>query len=202
MKNKHKYITAIVLVLLSLSLFTVCASAEVETVVESGVQGEENLFSRIYAELTRYTGEIFCALTFVGSVVLAFAYKKGLLPLIEKSLLAISTAVGRIKESTKESADKTTALASDIDERLTKTSETVERLAKRVGELDASLGDSLNDEREARLEARELRTVIDAQIDMLYAIFMSSALPQYQKDEVGERVAKMKEAIRENACEE
>ena len=30
---------------------------------------------------------------------------------------------------------------------------------------------------------------------MLYSIFMTSALPQYQKDEVGARIAKMREVI-------
>ena len=48
----------------------------------------------------------------------------------------------------------------------------------------------------------QLRLVVDTQIDMLYDIFMSSALPQYQKDAVGERIAKMKGAIRENANRE
>ena len=33
---------------------------------------------------------------------------------------------------------------------------------------------------------------MNAQIDMLYEIFMSSALPQYAKDRVGEKVAEMK----------
>ena len=41
--------------------------------------------------------------------------------------------------------------------------------------------------------------MVKAQIDMLYDVFMSSALPQYQKDAVGERIAKMKEALVENA---
>ena len=36
---------------------------------------------------------------------------------------------------------------------------------------------------------------------MLYDVFMSSALPQYQKDAVGERIAKMREAITENDTE-
>ena len=34
-----------------------------------------------------------------------------------------------------------------------------------------------------------------SQVDMLYAIFMSSALPQYQKDEVGARIKEMREEL-------
>ena len=34
---------------------------------------------------------------------------------------------------------------------------------------------------------------MSAQIDMLYGIFMTSSLPQYQKDAVSEHIHKMKE---------
>ena len=43
-----------------------------------------------------------------------------------------------------------------------------------------------------------MRLVIEGQIDMLYAIFMSSALPQYQKDEIGERIKLMREVLNNN----
>ena len=34
-----------------------------------------------------------------------------------------------------------------------------------------------------------------SQIDMLYEIFMQSGLPQYSKDALGERMAKMKKTL-------
>ena len=69
-------------------------------------------------------------------------------------------------------------------------------------ELTRELDVCIKDESEARREKKQLRLLADAQIDMLYNVFMSSALPQYQKDAVGERIAKMKEAIAENEREE
>ena len=38
-----------------------------------------------------------------------------------------------------------------------------------------------------------MKALMSAQIDMLYDIFMTSSLPQYQKDAVNQRVKEMKE---------
>ena len=202
MKTKLKYLIAILLAaVLSMSL-AVYASAE-DGIPEESTEGEteENLFSKVYEEIAAYTSEILCGLTLAGSLTLAFAYKKGLLPLVEKSLLAIGNAVMGIKESTKENAEASSALGVNIGKQLSAAEELLRNLAQKVNSLDKALGESLENENKARLEAKELRLVVDAQIDMLYDVFMSSALPQYQKDAVGERIAKMKEAIADNEAE-
>ena len=161
-------------------------------------ESDGNLFSRIYAELTAYAAEILCALTFAGSVTLAVAYKKGLLPLLEKSLVSIGNAVARIRDSAKESAQKSDEIGAVIDGKLTATKEVLDTLAERVATLSETLGAIKKDEECERIEKEKVRLVMSAQIDMLYDIFMSSALPQYQKDAVGERIGKMKEALHES----
>ena len=168
---------------------------------ESETLGEGNFFESVYNEIIGYASEILCALTLVGSLTLAVAYKKGLLPLLEKSLVSIGNAITKIKESTKESAEKSDVLSKSIDEKLTLTQETVESLGESVASLAKAISETKRDEMTDRMEKRQLRLVIDAQIDMLYDIFMSSALPQYQKDAVGERIAAMKEAMKENGRE-
>lgn len=40
------------------------------------------------------------------------------------------------------------------------------------------------------------------QINMLYDIFMTSALPQYEKDAVGERISAMNKILTDRAKEE
>ena len=40
-----------------------------------------------------------------------------------------------------------------------------------------------------------MRVIMSTQIDLLHDIFMSSSLPYYRKEEVGERVAEMKRAL-------
>ena len=202
MKKKTKYLIASLLLAAFALMGAVYASAEegYEQVEYPTDDTEEvNFFEKVYTEVSEYASEILCALTFTGSVLLAFAYKKGLLPLVEKSLITIGNAVTKIKENTKESTEISSQLGVNIDGRLSETQELISKLAERIGSLEETLGRGLENENEARLEGKQLRLVVDAQIDMLYDIFMSSALPQYQKDAVGERIAKMKGAIRENA---
>ena len=202
MKTKLKYLIAILLVATLSTCLAISASAE-EGIPDESIreQTEENFFSRIYDEVASYASEILCGLTFIGSLTIAFAYKKGLLPLVEKSLLAIGNAVTGIKESTKENAEASSAFDVNIEKQLSILEELLQSLAEKVNSLDKELMESLQNESESRLEAKELRLVVDAQIDMLYDVFMSSALPQYQKDAVGERIAKMKEAIADNEAE-
>jgi hypothetical protein len=59
--------------------------------------------------------------------------------------------------------------------------------------------DALESERDGR---KKLCAVLSAEVDMLYEIFNSAALPQYLKDRVGERIAYMKAEISEMAQDE
>ena len=214
MKNKLKYLIAIALTALICLGCTVTASAEAESTPEQaeGVENitdnsaeaplsDTNFFTRVYTELSEYAAEILCALTFVASLLLAVAYKKGLFPLIEKSLLAIGNAIGKLKDAVGENNEKSTALSASVDERLTAANSAISALTERVGKLSESLEASLLSKHEAYEEKRQLKVVIEEQIAMLYDVFMYSALPQYQKDAVGERIAKMREAVAENAPE-
>lgn len=200
MKNKLKYLIMLVM-LIALTVSTaVSASAQEATLPDEEV--EEGFFGSVYSEISEYTGEILSAMTFIGSIALAIAYKKGLLPLMQGSILSLSNAVSKIRDNAKESAERGEALGEKITEGLGTASDTLSTLAERIGALEISLAESLNTEKAAKKNANATRLVMDAQIDMLYSIFMSSALPQYQKDAVGERVAKMKEAIAKDVTEE
>ena len=218
MNNKLKYLITAILITVFAITSAFSASAEESGENEDNITAIEatdvpeyanedngaedvNFFGKVYDDLSAYAGEILCALTFVGSLTLALAYKKGLLPLIEKSLLTIGSAITKIKDNAKENEDKCTAINKSIDERLTGATEIIRNLSSKVEMLNDRLCESIEDESEARREKRQLRLVVDAQIDMLYDVFMSSALPQYQKDAIGEKIAKMKEALAENEHE-
>ncbi len=203
MKNKLKYLAALITLVVLVAATAVHASAEegANAAVTAAETDEENFFTAVYEEISAYTSEILCAMTLAGSLALAFAYKKGLLPLVERSLVTIGNAVTKIKENTNETAQKSSEIGESIDQRLLAAHELLDSLAKRIDSLDGSLKASLENESRARIESKQLKLVVDAQIDMLYDVFMSSALPQYQKDAVGERIAKMKEAVAQNADE-
>jgi hypothetical protein len=169
---------------------------------DTGTEEEAvTFFARVYEELANYASEILCALTLAGSVTLAVAYKKGLIPLLEGSLVAIGNAITKIKESTKESADASTMHSEKTQRLLTEASGAIDTLTRKIEGLAKALDDELKAKSADRGDRERLTAVVNEQIAMLYDIFMSVELPQYQKDAVGERVAKMKEALRENGYE-
>lgn len=202
MKNKLKLFLAVLLILILSLGSLVTASANEAIDEEANEATDENFFTSVYIKIGEYASEILCALTLAGSLVVAFAYKKGLLPLIEKTLITLGSAVGKIKESTDKSAEKNDVLEATVKKKLTEASELLASLAERTEKLDLALSEKLAGENEMQAEKESLRLILSAQIDMLYDLFMSSALPQYQKDAVGERIAQMKEAIVKNDVKE
>ena len=208
MKNKKsilfKIITALVLITLMLSLGTLAVSASdsdptslTETAVESENTGEEtevdeNLFSIIFSTVEDKAAEIFSVLTLISSLILAYAYKKGLFPLIKGALTSLNGSVNKIKESAESELQKNEAIGGEVKEKLADFEKLITAAGDRLALIESKL-----DENENRQD-KELKTIISAQIDMLYDVFMSSSLPQYQKDAIGQRVVKMKEALGEN----
>ena len=167
-----------------------------DTNAANGEGGEENKgtgnpFEVFWDTVKAYATEIFCAMTFVGSLVLAYAYKCGLIPIIKGGIGALSTTVAGIRESAERGEKKADELGRTVAERLQNAETTLGGISEIL---------SLMTEKLDRLEAdgdekRKLRIVMNAEVDMLYSVFMTSALPQYQKDEIGQRIAKMREVL-------
>ena len=191
MKNKIKYLIAIALVVIFSSSLVVSASAEGE-VTDVAVEPEGNFFTVAYEELSAYASEILCGLTLAASLILAFAYKKGLLPLVQSALVSIGNAVTKIGDSAKKSEEQTALLEENIGSSIKNAKDMIGALTEKISSLDNAVNERLVMDEKARGEYEKLRFIIEGQIDMLYDIFMSSALPQYQKDAVGERIGKMK----------
>lgn len=191
MKNKIKYLIAIALVVIFSSSLVVSASAEDE-VTDVAVEPEGNFFTVAYEELSAYASEILCGLTLAASLILAFAYKKGLLPLVQSALVSIGNAVTKIGDSAKKSEEQTALLEENIGSSIKNAKDMIGALTEKISSLDNAVNERLVMDEKARGEYEKLRFIIEGQIDMLYDIFMSSALPQYQKDAVGERIGKMK----------
>ena len=163
--------------------------------VSSNEAEDVNFFTRLFDEIKAYATEIFCAMTFIGSVILAYAYKKGLLPLIKGALSSITHAVGSIKERTEANEESSSNFNKLINERLSDAEDTVRELGAKIEELSVLMNEINQSELMKNEDTKKLQVIVETQIDMLYEIFMTSALPQYEKDSVGERVAKMKEAL-------
>lgn len=208
MKNKKriliKIITTLLLLTLILSLGMVAVSAtdaDLPSLTEPSENTEtsqeeadraENLFAVIFSTVKDKAAEIFSVLTLISSLILAYAYKKGLFPLIKSALTSLNGSVNKIKESAESELQNNEAISTQVKEKLSDFEKLITAAGDRLALIESKL-----DENENRQD-KELKTIISAQIDMLYDVFMSSSLPQYQKDAIGQRVVKMKEALGEN----
>ncbi len=151
-------------------------------------EGAKNPFEAVFEKVKERSDTIFSALTLIGSLVLAFTYKKGLLPALGASLGKIGDSVKKISDATEASITKSEGAIIDIDTRVQDIKNLFERLDEKVADLNTKLV-AVDEERE---RGEMTRILMRSQIDMLYDIFMTSSLPQYSKDAVGERIAAMK----------
>lgn len=144
----------------------------------------ENIFEEIYLALKSNADKIFSVLAFIGTLIVGIGYKSGLLPLISDAFFKLKAAV----EGLNENGEK---LNADTKERLLEMEKSLKNMEVDVYRLSSNIKscDELINQR------KSLTTLLEGQIDMLYAIFMSSSLPQYQKEEIGTRIQSMREEL-------
>ena len=164
----------------------------VNSSTDENESAKDNVFELMFNEVTSYFSEILCALTFLSSIVVALAYKKGLVPIVEGSLGAISKAITKIKEKGEES-DKTAK--NNYDALITRVGEyegAIAELQEKVGALTLSLAPFSEELKNNKL----IEELIVSQTTMLHDVFMASSLPAYQKDRVEAHFKRMMEDLR------
>ena len=190
-----KKVLVTVLSLLFILTLSVTAFAAEEEFEESAAKGDtgadESPFSEIYSIICENTDKIFSALAFISSLILAFAYKRGALPLIKSGIAGIGKSAGELAEKSGEAIEKTEQTLSFLSERFAFCESSVESALASIEELGAKL-ESIEKNTDG---SEKTKAVLLSQIDLLYDIFMQSSLPQYSKDAVGEKVTKMKKAL-------
>lgn len=150
-----------------------------------------NIFNQIYDAAVLHAAEIFSLLSLIGTMAVSYFYKKGLLPSVKNALSTLGGIVSNIKDtSDKQHADQLSS-ARELDERLCEFEKTLEGYAKTLKDMETRL----IAEREVYLQLEKTNVILSSQIDMLYDIFMTSALPQYQKEATGERINKMRREL-------
>ena len=192
MKRTTKFFILIFALAFILSSFVTVASA-------SDGEAEEGVFDMAYKAIYENADKIFAVLAFLGSLIIAYSYKKGLFPFVEKALAKLSGAVGTLKEETDKASLESQGFIAAISEKLGET----EKYIAAFGEKFKTLEEKLEKAEALKGENEKFRAVMLAEVEMFYEIFISSSLPQYQKDRVGEAYTKMKSALcgRENADE-
>lgn len=166
-----------------------------DNVYENSEPSQENAnpFAEIYDYACEHADNIFSVLAFIGSIVLAFVYKKGLIPALSSALGNLRTSVKSISDTAEKTLVGSENAYTDFKSNMELISKGLDTLCISVAELDNRLSAS----EKAADESEKIKMIMSAQVDMLYNIFMSSSLPQYSKDAVGERISEMKAALAE-----
>ena len=149
----------------------------------------ENIFDSLYTAVTDNLDKILSSFAFIGSLLIAFTYKKGLLPAVNQSLSAIGGVVGNIKEQT----EKGISSASENSEKITNELTNTQNLLNSIRERLESLETELNSASKTASEIDKFKSVLTAQTDMMYEIFMTSSLPQFQKDNIAGHIREIRE---------
>ena len=187
-------------ILIAVFTLAIC-SALCLTACAEGTDATEykSIFDMAADFVTANCAEILSLLTFVGSLILALTYKNGLLPKLSGALKGIGGSVGELTESTERSIR---SIGESIDE-VKRVSEGCRTCCNDMSERIDTLDDSLRALKSDGDASERVRLIIEAQIDMLYDVFMSSTLPQYSKDAVHERISSMRKTLLESEkCDE
>ena len=183
-----KFLTVTLLLVLTFSLLAVTAFAGEGADAQTT---EANVFSEVYEVILRHSDKILSALAFLASLFLAFAYRSGIIPLIKGGLNTLGTAVGKLKEETDKASEISLKTISEAKDKLADTENVLTALTDKLGALEEKLGAAIEDKE----RAKDMKLILEAQIDMLYEIFMSSSIPLFQKEAVGEKIAAMKRRL-------
>ncbi len=194
-----KHLIALALCAVMLLGFGTASAAE-DSEITNEVTGESaptetentNVFEELYAAASEFSGEIASALAFLGSLIVALAYKRGLMPAVKSGIGAIGGAVSQLKDSTESYSKHQDELLTEFSERLCRAEEVLERFGQAIDEI----AEKTEDGKSAAEDRASMKALMSAQIDMLYDIFMTSSLPQYQKDAVNKRIGEMKEVTK------
>lgn len=186
-----KFLTLLTVLITLLSAFSLVAFAETPDATDSEAAESCTFFDEAYEFISENADRILSALAFIGSLALAFAYRRGLIPLLRGGLGTLSGAVDSLKENTEAADSKAREILGCAAEKL----DSAERLMAELTEKLSSIEKELQLTKEEERRAADLRVIMSTQIDLLHDIFMSSSLPYYRKEEVGERVAEMKRAL-------
>lgn len=156
-----------------------------------GGENSINIFDEIYCVLEENADKVFSILAFVGTLAVSVGYKSGLLPLLRDALSKLKSSIDGVKADGELNKALTESKMTEISRAIENINTAVE---KNNGEL-ARIEWQFESYEQLMAEREQMRLILAGQIDMLYAIFMSSALPQYQKDEIGIKIQEMREEL-------
>ncbi len=192
MNKKSKLLSvSLTAILLILATSLIC-SANFDTGLGESLSepsaAEENIFTELYKYLKDNADKILSALSFAGTLLVAFSYRSGLLPVMENALGKLSSRLEKIENGF---SDGEKALRESLSEIIAAAQEETQRLHKTVKELQTELADS----KAVKRNTEELKSIFLSEAEMLAEVFMTSSLSQYQKDRISKSLSDMRERL-------
>ena len=168
-----------------------------DNVDDADIEDTKNSFEKIYDAAMAHVSEILSLAAFIGSLICAVIYKSGLMPLMEKGRGGIKNAAQKIKEATDRAECDNKASLGYINDKMNELEIAISEMQETVKAATQAMDSAVD------MKAHQARIdgLLAGELDMLYDIFMSSALPEYEKARVGERVAKLKEGLKSDEHE-
>lgn len=191
--NMKKFSFILICILL-VSLFAVSVSAQESANEAYAAQSaEENAESTadtpaaldaIVSFFTENAAELISVLSFGASLLLAFLYKSGLLPLLRNGISALADTAG-----------KTGKMAEDFTEKAEKDLEALKENMQPLQELLQKTESSLESLSDAILRAEraesDTRDILAAETALFYEMLSSVNLPEAQKENMSDRYYKL-----------
>ena len=197
MKIKNTKLTKLIIslvisvaLLLAFGTFAFANEAVADEIITEEAAGE-NVFAEIYSVVKANADKIFSALAFIGTLIVGAMYKSGLLPILSDALAKFKSALDAIKSENERYESIASAKISDIgnsikgiEDSIIKTNTEIARIENELSTYEAALA-----------ERKSMKIILTSQIDMLYNIFMTSSLPQFEKEEIGKKISQMREEL-------
>ena len=185
-------ILALFVTLFCLFAGTVSASSlEEETALEDEIGtetetkgGGSNFSAQLGAFYDQYSGEIFSALSLVGTLVLAWFWRRGLLPSVRGGLSSLANGVERLTDGAKAASESQSKLLNDFFVRVEPILGDLERARELFLALEEKTAELERRESDAEGEREKLLTLNRASLEMLKEVFTAARLPVTSKEEL------------------
>lgn len=178
----------LIFMLLMLSLLLLLPlSASAEEVVTEAAESE-TLSGSVAAFIEENTDELLGVLTFVSSLLVAFLYKTGLLPLLRNGISALSDTAGKTGKLAETFTEEASEALRSLKESVAPATEAI----KKTEDYLKTVKDALAD---AKLTQEETREILAAETTLFYELLCSVNLPEEQKDSMRKSYYRLREKL-------
>ncbi len=165
------------------------SSADSELSDES--KTDSNVFTELYDKAMANMDKILSLLAFIASLFVGIIYKKRLIPTLSLGINEIGESISSFKEGIRTEEEERSRELCSMREELSSLENSTRIVSEELEQILARLEEIIP----KRAAEERTRIIMSAQVDLLYDVFMSSALPEYMKDDVGRRITEMREEL-------